>query len=112
MNRISRTAKKNQERRESGRLHVRTPVRIFVDDSNVADSFIMLSSNISPDGVFLNSDLLFPEGEELDLEFVVPGEARPFRGRGRVVRVETSAAGMGPGMAVHVSNLDSDEGSS
>lgn len=69
----------------------------------------MESSNVSPNGLFIHTDLLFPVGEWLDLEFVMAGRAEPVRGFGRVVRVVDSAKGSGPGMAIHLPKISSYE---
>lgn len=97
------------ERRLRRRLPCRAPVRIYVTQDNVSDSFVLESTNLSPEGVFLHTELLFPVGECLNLEFVVPGRAQPVRGKGRVVRVDGSSAPPGPGMAVHLSELSAEE---
>jgi len=97
------------ERREIPRLPCRAPVRIYTEPQSCADSFILDSADISPEGVFLHTELLFPVGEWLELEFVVPGRARPVRGRGRVVRVCASYEPPGPGVAVHLPGLAHEE---
>lgn len=99
--------KRPMERRNIRRLPCRAPVRVYASPDQIAESFILESTNMSRDGVFLHTDLLFPVGEWLDLEFVVPGRAQPVRGRGKVVRVEGSVAG--PGVAVQVPGLSDDE---
>ena len=97
------------ERREIPRLPCRAPVRIYAEPQACSDSFILDSADISAEGVFLHTELLFPVGEWLDLEFVVPGRARPVRGRGRVVRVAASYDPPGPGVAVHIPSLAFEE---
>jgi hypothetical protein len=97
------------ERRLRRRLPCRAPVRIYATPDKVSDSFVLESTNLSPDGVFLHTDLLFPVGEWLNLEFVVPGRASPVRGRGRVVRVDKGSSPPGPGMAVCLSDLSAEE---
>ncbi len=97
------------ERRECNRLPCRAPVRIYMDPEIPSDSFFLESSNLSSEGVFLHSDLLFPEGEWLDLEFMVPGRAQPVRGRGQVVRVHSTSLPPGPGMAVHIPRMSTEE---
>jgi len=97
------------DRRERSRLTCRAPVRIYMDPDSPSDSFFMESTNLSSEGVFLHSDLLFPEGDWLDLEFMVPGRARPVRGRGQVVRVHASYEAPGPGMAVHIPRMKAED---
>lgn len=97
------------ERRGRRRTPCRAPVRVYASADNFADSFVLESSDLSPDGVFLHTDLLFPVGEWLELEFVVPGRVQPVRGRGRVVRVDGGSGPPGPGMAVHIAGLSEEE---
>jgi len=73
------------------------------------DSFVLESTNVNGDGVFLHTDLLFPIGEWLDLELTVPGRVRPVRGCGRVVRVDARADPPGPGVAVVIRGLGDEE---
>jgi hypothetical protein len=97
------------ERRGQRRLPCRAPVRVYATPDKMADSFVLESTNLSADGVFLHTDLLFPVGDWLDLEFVVPGRSRPVRGRGKVVRVDGSVLAPGPGVAVHIPRLSDEE---
>jgi hypothetical protein len=100
----------SMERRECHRLPCRAPVRIYAEPHcPSSDSFILESADISPEGLFLHTELLFPVGEWLDLEFVVPGRARPVRGRGKVVRVNATYLPPGPGVAVHLPGLALEE---
>lgn len=104
MSRSSSLQRRLSERRARRRLPCRAPVRVYATPDRVSDSFVLESTDLSPEGVFLHTDLLFGEGEWLDLEFVVPGQARPVRGRGRVVRVDRDMER--PGMAVHIPDLE------
>lgn len=97
------------ERRTNRRLPCRTPVRIYATPGDISDSFILQSSNVSPNGVFLQTDFLFDKGEWVDLEFVVPGRARPVKGRGQVVRVHVTSDPPGPGVAIHLPDLSIEE---
>lgn len=101
--------KRPMERRNIRRLPCRAPVRVYATPDRIAESFILDSTNMSSDGVFLHTDLLFPVGEWLDLEFVVPGRAQPVRGRGKVVRVEGSVFPPGPGVAVQIPGLSEED---
>ncbi len=69
------------------------------------DFFYLDSTDISPDGVFLSTDLLFSVGDEMDLEFLVPGSLKPVKGQGKVVRVNGSDQPPGPGVAVKLTRL-------
>ena len=98
-----------KEERECHRLSCRTPVRIYADPTSASDSFFLESSNLSPEGVFLHTEFLFPVGEWLDLEFVMPGRAQPVRAKGQVVRVNDTYEPPGPGVAIHLPHLSSEE---
>jgi hypothetical protein len=101
------------ERRDQHRQPCRAGVRVFTSDLgsewNAADSFILESANLSDTGVFLQTDLLFPVGEWLDLELDVPGRPRPVRGRGQVVRVDPRLEPPGPGIAVRLRDLRTED---
>ncbi|MCA9673305.1 MAG: PilZ domain-containing protein [Myxococcales bacterium] len=97
------------ERRDSDRRPCRMPVRVLQQDGDPEhDSFWLDSADLSPGGVFLRTDLLFPVGEELELEFTIPGRARPVRGQGRVVRVVANRQS-GAGLAVRLDGLVDEE---
>ena len=95
------------ERRDQERSPCRTPVRIgYVEGEDLVDDCFWLdSTDVSEDGVFLHTDLLFPVGERLELEFSVPGRAKPVRSAGRVVRVVSDARASGSGVAVKLEGL-------
>ena len=97
------------ERRLRRRLPCRAPVRVYATVDKISDSFILESTNLSPEGVFLHTELLFPVGDWLNLEFVVPGRATPVRGRGMVVRVDRNTEPPGPGVAVCLIDLSNEE---
>ena len=88
------------ERRLARRIPCLVPVRVYADSTGVPESYVLPATNPSQGGVFLLTDLLLTEGTWMDVEYVVPGQPAPVRGRGRVVRVETDAPG--PGMAVQL----------
>ena len=61
---------------------------------------VLESSDVSAGGTFLKSDLLLEEGEQLSLEFQVPGVSRPLKAQARVAWVRrfpnpSEVAGMG-----------------
>jgi len=99
---IRKPKKRRVDRRQLRRIPCKTPVRVYTDQGRVSDSYTLMSADLSQDGVFLRSDYLYPVGEELDLEYVVPGQPVPVRGRASVVRVATGQEQPGPGMAVRL----------
>jgi hypothetical protein len=90
------------ERREYPRTSCQSTVRIYADPSPSADYFDLEAANIGPTGMFLRSELLFPVGEWLPLEFTHPEGTAPLRHWGMVVRVNTTEANPGPGMAIQL----------
>ena len=99
------------ERRERGRRPCRTTVRVFLEpESSEEDlSFWLDSADVSPDGIFLRSELLFPVGQWLDVELDVPGRSEPVRSPARVVRVQSHRQPPGPGMALWLAALTDEE---
>ncbi len=92
------------ERRSSNRIPCRTPVRVYADSSPASESYTLMASSLTSESVFLHSDFLLSKGEELELEYMVPGRTLPVRGNGKVVRVEGGTKSQrgekGSGMAI------------
>lgn len=64
--------------------------------------------DLSAGGAFLRSDLLLEVGEELEIEFQIPGTTvAPLRARAKVVRVDQAAAM--PGMGISFDGLSDPE---
>ncbi|MCC6750727.1 MAG: PilZ domain-containing protein [Deltaproteobacteria bacterium] len=103
------TTSRPMERRASDRRPCRMPVRVFAEPGPMAESFHLDSCDVSEEGVFLATELLFPVGEWLEVELTVPGRARPIRRRGRVTRVLVDDALPGPGVAVRFHGLTEEE---
>jgi hypothetical protein len=99
------------ERREKGRRPCRTSVRVFLEPESTEEdlSFSLDSADLSPDGIFLRTELLFPVGQWLDVELDVPGRSEPVRGPARVVRVQSELEPPGPGMALWLAALSEEE---
>ena len=106
-----KTFERPMERRERGRRPCRTTVRVFLEpESSEEDlSFWLDSADVSPDGIFLRSELLFPVGQWLDVELDVPGRSEPVRSPARVVRVQSHRQPPGPGMALWLAALTDEE---
>lgn len=81
------------ERRQEPRSPCRTVIRVSPDDDPNIGWFFLDSTDVSAEGLFLETDLLFGVGEELDLEIEVPGRALPVRRRARVMRVVNDLSG-------------------
>ncbi|MCB9556666.1 MAG: PilZ domain-containing protein [Deltaproteobacteria bacterium] len=98
------------ERREDDRSACRTAVRVVHEEEGLDDFFELDSTNISPSGVFLCTDLLFPVGETMALEFAVPGRSHPVRSQGKVVRVVIEDDDVpGPGIALELEGLEGED---
>lgn len=91
-----------RERRRGSRASCHSPVRIRPESIAISAGFTMMATEVGPRGVFLASELLFQEGERMDLEYRIPGQLQPVKGVGQVVRVETRNSVSGPGMAVRL----------
>lgn len=74
-----------KEKRRHARLPFRTPVKCRVGP-DFRHQFASNSSTISESGISLESSGGAGDGQELDLEFVMPDSAQPMKVRGRVVR--------------------------
>jgi c-di-GMP-binding flagellar brake protein YcgR len=93
------------EQRASERRELELPVYVGDAQNRVHGTIRFDTRDLSVGGAFLRSDLLFEVGEELDVEFQVPG-AHTVRARGRVVRVSREPAGdVAAGMGIAFSNL-------
>ncbi len=99
------------ERRQKRRRPCRTTVRVFLEPESCEEdlSFCLDSADLSPDGIFLRSELLFPVGQWLDVELQVPGRSEPVRSPARVVRVQSHRQPPGPGMALWLAALSQEE---
>lgn len=81
-------------------------VDIILSDRTYPGELIFASSDISPAGVFLKSDLLLEVGERFDIQFALPGVGRKIRVEGRIVRADKGGgSGAEPGMGVEFVNL-------
>jgi uncharacterized protein (TIGR02266 family) len=87
-------------RRQHERQLVELPVVIEDAANRVRGRVRFDSHDLSVGGAFLRSDLLFEVGEELRVEFSLPGGPR-IHARGRVVRVSRERdTGHVPGMGI------------
>ncbi len=85
------------DQRVHARRELELPVRVGDRDNRVSGTIRFDTRDLSVGGAFLRSDLLFEVGEELRLEFQLPG-GPSVHARGRVVHVARDrevAAGMG-----------------
>ena len=60
---------------------------INVIDGSSGEKIKLPSTNISPGGLFLESDLLYEVGEQIWLSFTLPGVSMSLRTRGKIVWV-------------------------
>lgn len=99
--------KRPMERRHADRRPYRAPVRVHLTDVDPGDGlcFSLDCCDVSPGGVFLQTDLLLSLGERVEVEIPVDGRLRPIRREGRVVRVVTRRHDPCPGFAVALEGL-------
>jgi uncharacterized protein (TIGR02266 family) len=72
---------------ESGRERrkfPRIPVMMQVNYTDGEDFLIDYSTNLGPNGIFINTTRAFAAGEKLHLKFHLPGHERPLRILGKV----------------------------
>lgn len=82
------------------RRHERHPLQVEFTGHDARGELHFTGADLSQGGSFIRADLLLEQGEELALEFRVPGVPRPMRAQGRVAWVRrfpepTQAGGMG-----------------
>jgi c-di-GMP-binding flagellar brake protein YcgR len=95
------------EQRAAARRELEIPVYLGDAQNRVHGTIRFDTRDFSVGGAFLRSDLLFEIGEELDVEFQLPG-GPTVRTRGRVVHVArdpVTDGGAAPGMGIAFSNL-------
>ena len=96
------------EQRAHPRRDTELPVLVHDSGNRVRGAIRFDTRDLSLGGAFLRSDLLFEVGEELDLEFQLPGGPL-VRARGRVVRVAREPLGA-TGMGIAFSLLTDGDG--
>ncbi len=69
------------------RQHERHPLKVEFKGLDAKGELHFVGADLSIGGSFIRADLLLERGEQLALEFHVPGVARPMRARGRVAWV-------------------------
>ena len=82
------------------RRHPRLPLQVAFTGHDAQGELHFTGADLSQGGSFIRADLLLEQGEELALEFTVPGVPRAMRARGRVAWVRrfpeaTQPGGMG-----------------
>jgi hypothetical protein len=84
------------EQRQNDRVPFAAKVDYFCwDQRKCADA-----QEISPDGIFLSSSDVLPEGSMVTLRFTIPGRARGFTVLGRVVHVVLGNPTLRRGMGI------------
>lgn len=96
------------EHRQSERRELELPVYVGDAQNRVHGTIRFDTRDLSVGGAFLRSDLLFEVGEELDVEFQLPGGGT-VRARARVAHVARDhvdgVAQTAAGMGISFSNL-------
>ena len=106
-----------RDTRKHARASLEVPVVVTDAEKRASGRIRFATADISASGAFLHSDMLLEIGEQLIVEFDLPG-GRHIRVRGRVVRVShgqaPDAAGDGagdrqPGMGVEFVDLSPED---
>lgn len=92
----------HRDMRKHSRRQLDLPVLVSDTFNRVEAALQFGAADISEDGAFLRSDLLFEVGETLNLEVQLSPDVR-LRTRGRVVRVSRDEAA--PGMGIEFVDL-------
>ena len=98
----------------SRRVNRRMSTRRSLEDVSIelvdeqGDSVAFDCFDLSAVGVYLHSDLLLFEGEELLLRLSLPSSRRPFSVKGKVVRADVGDSQGSPGMGVAFCDIGHD----
>jgi hypothetical protein len=87
------------ERRREARDDCYLPIWLYPDGFG-GESFSLPARNITLEGVFVESTILFDVGELFEVEYYAPGADTPIRARAQVARVNASRRKGVPGMAL------------
>ena len=93
-----------REQRAHARRELELPVLVHDTGNRVRGAIRFDLRDLSVGGAFLRSDLLFEVGEELQVEFELPG-GLSVHARGRVVRVSRDPAPREAGMGIAFSEM-------
>lgn len=90
------------------RKHTRTPLSLLVQYRfNTFEDFLAeYAVNLSPGGIFINTEDPSPLGTTLHLQFSLKDGSRLIEGLGKVVRVIPRGGRETPGMGVEFVNFD------
>ena len=86
-----------QKRRHEGRRIYQTEVEVLAGQETLHYDAI----DISPSGLFLATDLLPEEGEELDLQFDLPDGGQRIEARGCVARINADCYDPSSGISAY-----------
>ena len=87
------------------RRHPRNAAKIPVDYSSVDAFFSEFSSNINEGGMFIEMEETPGIGEQVQVQFRVPGEPKPVRVSGRIAWVSDGKDGSPAGAGVEFMDL-------
>jgi uncharacterized protein (TIGR02266 family) len=90
------------------RRHPRASLRMTSTASGKSMTVSDFTSDVSEDGVFIETDNTLAIGTMVELEFGLPGEPEAIRARGRVARLvsrEQSAPGQPAGIGIHFTEI-------
>ena len=76
---------------EEQRKHKRVPLNVPIDCQGVRDAVHGQATNISLRGLLVRCRTVFPEDEEIEVTFTLPGSRQPILSRARVAHVVPDA---------------------
>jgi hypothetical protein len=99
----------SSERRRGKRRPRRLRVKVLGVEEVSSDHYFLESRDVSPEGMFLSTDLLPRVGAALKVEVDLPGLPRPLAVSALVVRASRTLTGLGPGVGVRLLPLSAQE---
>jgi len=91
------------------RVHFRILVRVEVEGESDQGFFMGTSSDVSLSGMLVETDKRMELGGNVALQFVIPGEDKPTRVRGKIARVDELSFRDRFGLGIHFEELSKDQ---
>jgi len=91
------------------RVHFRILVRVEVEGESDQGFFMGTSSDVSLSGMLVETDKRMELGDNVALQFVIPGEDKPTRVRGEIARVDELSFRDRFGLGIHFEELSENQ---
>lgn len=95
----------DEPRTEEKRRHVRAPLAMKIELSDGHEPLLGVGNDISEGGLFIASHDVYAIGDQLALEFRLPGNSRPIHCQAEVSWLSMGSDGRGRGMGVRFLDL-------